>query len=304
METVAFYCYRFIWLQQNIIKRLKRRVWNLALFKMEVILPNFLRQHKSHDAWWYFIKKKRNATPKDTIKPPKDKVDKPNKYFLSELLQISMEELWEVLIVCRLTKSAGKREGIIGQRKLASLIITHNLGDIVALNEKGKQSVMQIGVYGNKSTANSDHCPTTEWKSGKKQPRPLRDASNKFREDLKNFKLEKEKLLIQVHTATLGNTDGVPPVIKSALPIKTVPPSPQPSIEKDADPQMKIIKAFLSKILASPDVMKDPSFFKDGVGSSTIGDLLQQTAAETEKKKAGDKKIEEAISAALRVELF
>jgi hypothetical protein len=53
---------------------------------MEVILANFLRQHKSHDAWRYFIKKKQNATPKDPIKPPKDKVDKPNEYFLSELL--------------------------------------------------------------------------------------------------------------------------------------------------------------------------------------------------------------------------
>jgi hypothetical protein len=49
--------------------------------------------------------------------------------------------------------------------------------------------------------------------------------------------------------------------------------------------------------------MKDPSFFKDGVGS-TIGDLLQQTAAEIEKKKAKDKKIEEAVSAALPVETF
>jgi hypothetical protein len=57
---------------------------------MEVILANFLRQHKSHDAWRYFIKKKRNATPNDPIKPPKDKVDKPNEYFLSELLQISI----------------------------------------------------------------------------------------------------------------------------------------------------------------------------------------------------------------------
>jgi hypothetical protein len=110
---------------------------------MEVILANFLRQHKSHDAWWYCIKKKRNATPKDTIKPPKDKVDKPNEYFLLELLQVSMEELWEVLIACGLAKSAGKRGAILDQRKLASFIIrTHNLGDIVALNEKGKQPVM------------------------------------------------------------------------------------------------------------------------------------------------------------------
>jgi hypothetical protein len=111
-------------------------------------------------------------------------------------------------------------------------------------------------VYSNKSTTDSDHCPTTQWKSGKKQPRPLSNASNKFREDLKNFKLEKEKLLVQVHTATLANTDDVP-VLKTALPIKTVPPLPQPSIEKDAGPQMKIIKAFLSKSFASPDVMKD-----------------------------------------------
>jgi paraquat-inducible protein B len=40
------------------------------------------------------------------------------------------------------------------------------------------------------------------------------------------------------------------------------------------------------------------------VGSSTIGDLLQQTAAEIEKKKEEEEKIEEAASAALRVETF
>jgi hypothetical protein len=65
-----------------------------------------------------------------------------------------------------------------------------------------------------------------------------------------------------------------------------------------------VIKAFLLKILASPDVMKGPSFFKDGVGSSKIGDLLQQAAVEIEKKKAEHKKIEEAVSAPLRVETF
>jgi hypothetical protein len=50
---------------------------------MEAILANFLRQHKSHDALWYFIKMKQNATPNDTTKPPKYKEDKPNEYFLS-----------------------------------------------------------------------------------------------------------------------------------------------------------------------------------------------------------------------------
>ena len=172
---------------------------------MEAILANFLRQHKSHGAWWYVIKMK----PKDTMKPPTDKVDKPNEYFLSELLKISMEELWEVLIACGLAKSVGKRGVLLDRRKLATFITNHNLGDIVALDQKGKQPVMRIGVYGNRSTSNksttdSDHCPTTQWQSGKKQPRPLRDASNKFREDLKNSKLEKEKLLVvhTVHTAT------------------------------------------------------------------------------------------------------
>jgi hypothetical protein len=33
-----------------------------------------------------FHQEKKNTTPKDPIKPPKDKVDKPNEYFLSELL--------------------------------------------------------------------------------------------------------------------------------------------------------------------------------------------------------------------------
>jgi hypothetical protein len=40
------------------------------------------------------------------------------------------------------------------------------------------------------------------------------------------------------------------------------------------------------------------------VGSSIIGDLLQQTAAKIEKKKEEDEKREEAVSAALRVETF
>jgi hypothetical protein len=60
---------------------------------MEAILASFLRQHKSHDAWWYFIKMKPKARPNARTKPPKDKVDKRKEYFLPELLQISMTEL-------------------------------------------------------------------------------------------------------------------------------------------------------------------------------------------------------------------
>jgi hypothetical protein len=278
----------FIWLQKNRIIRLKGRVWNLAFLSMEAILASFLWQHKSHDAWWYYIKMKPSATINDRNKSPKDKVDTLNEYYLSGLLQISMIELWEVLIACGLAKSAGKRGAILDKKKLARFITNHNLGDIVALEEKGKQPVMRIGVYGT-NTNSEDHCPTAQWKSGKKQPRPLRDASNKFREDLKHFKLEKEKLFI-VHTPTPANTD--------------VPPPLEPIFGKNADPKMDLIKVFLSKILASPDDMNDPSFFKNGVGSSTIGDLLQQTAAEIEKKKEEDEKMEEAVSAALRVETF
>ncbi len=267
---------------------MKGRVWNLAFLSMEAILASFLWQHKSHDAWWYYIKMKPSATINDRNKSPKDKVDTLNEYYLSGLLQISMIELWEVLIACGLAKSAGKRGAILDKKKLARFITNHNLGDIVALEEKGKQPVMRIGVYGT-NTNSEDHCPTAQWKSGKKQPRPLRDASNKFREDLKHFKLEKEKLFI-VHTPTPANTD--------------VPPPLEPIFGKNADPKMDLIKVFLSKILASPDDMNDPSFFKNGVGSSTIGDLLQQTAAEIEKKKEEDEKMEEAVSAALRVETF
>jgi hypothetical protein len=105
--------------------------------------------------------------------------------------------------------------------------------------------------------------------------------------------LKKDKLSV-IHTATpLAQTHHVP---------KTIPPPSQPIHGKNADPNMDLIKAFLLEILASPDDMKDPSFFQNGVGSSTIGDLLQQTAAKIEKKKEDDKKREEAVSAALRVE--
>jgi hypothetical protein len=73
---------------------------------MEAILASFLRQHKSQDAWrYYFIKMKPKASPNAKTKPLKDKVDKPKEYFLSELLQISMTELWVVLISCGLAKS-------------------------------------------------------------------------------------------------------------------------------------------------------------------------------------------------------
>jgi hypothetical protein len=65
-----------------------------------------------------------------------------------------------------------------------------------------------------------------------------------------------------------------------------------------------LIKAFLSKILASPNVMQVPSFFKQNIGSSTIAELLQQTAVEIEEKKAEDMKIEERVSAASRAETF
>ena len=106
---------------------------------------------------------------------------------------------------------------------------------------------------------------------------------------LRNFKFEQQKLSV-VYTPTLANTDIAPPL--------------QPIFEENADPKMDLIKAFLSKILASPDVIEDPIFFKHDIGSSIIAELLQQTAVEIEEKKAEDKKIEEAVSAALRVETF
>jgi hypothetical protein len=241
----------FIWLQKSRIIRLKGRVWNLAFLLMEAILASFLWQHKSHDAWCYYIKMKPSATINDRNKPPKDKVDKLNEYFLSGLLQISMIELWEVLIGSGLAKSAGKRGAILDKKKLARFITNHNLGDIDAVEEKGKQPVMRIGVYGTNINS-EDHCPTAQWKSGKKQARPLRHASNKFREDLKNFKLKKDKLSV-IHTATtLAQTHHVP---------ETIPPPSQPIHGKNADPKrMDLIKAFLSKILPSPDNMKDPFF--------------------------------------------
>ena len=64
---------------------------------------------------------KPKASPNAKTKSPKGKVDEPKEYFLSELLQISMTELWEVLISCGLAKSVGKRGPILDQRKLAIL---------------------------------------------------------------------------------------------------------------------------------------------------------------------------------------
>jgi hypothetical protein len=70
------------------------------------------------------------------------------------------------------------------------------------------------------------------------------------------------------------------------------------------DPQhMKVVKDFLSRILASPDAMKDPSFFKIDISHSKMQDIFVETC-EVERKKAADEKKQRAVSLAVHVNTF
>jgi hypothetical protein len=72
---------------------------------MHSIRANFLYSHNHHEAWWFKIKTKPKPNP--DMSSPLDEA--PGEYCLSKLLKITMDELWEVLIDCKLAKQMGKR---------------------------------------------------------------------------------------------------------------------------------------------------------------------------------------------------
>jgi hypothetical protein len=160
------------------------RFWNLTFSKMDFILATFLREHKDNGPWWYYIKIVLTApttTTNDALLP----LDEcPGVFSFSKLLGITMKELWDVLIECKLAKKHGDNLHI-KKDAIKNFIITHGLDDIVEVDVTDKQPVLRIGRYTTTST-NVDHSPVLQWKSGKRPPRHHRDVTKKFREDWNN----------------------------------------------------------------------------------------------------------------------
>jgi hypothetical protein len=152
---------------------------------MKSILANFFRAHHQHQAWWYKLK----ITPQVASHSTKDALlpldEAPGEYCLSKLLEITMNELWTVLIACDLARKRG-RQYIIDREKIKEFITTNELTDLLAFDVKDKEPVLRIGVYTSNSSP-TDHSASTQWRSGKTAPRPIRAAQKKFRDEMNNF---------------------------------------------------------------------------------------------------------------------
>jgi hypothetical protein len=219
-----------------------------------------------------------------------------------------MDELWTVLIDCKLAKETkGTRGNMLDLRRFRDFIILNELTDVLQLDMKDKVHVLRVGVYSS-TTNTTDYSATSQWRSDKRPPRPLRNVAKKFRDDAKEFldmkKLEKEK---SVHKKS------APPTIPShtSLPCCcTSSASPPP-----AGAHHQNLKDFLYKILASPpptDVMEHKSFFKDGISLDKLQSMFVDASFETcelERKKileANDDSIkkEQAVSVAVDIKHF
>jgi hypothetical protein len=74
---------------------------------MDLILADLLRQHKSHDAWWFKMKRSPNAPTinnKDSMLPI---MECHGENSLSQFLGIPMHALWQVLIYCKTAIAEG-----------------------------------------------------------------------------------------------------------------------------------------------------------------------------------------------------
>jgi hypothetical protein len=125
---------------------------------MQSILATFFYAHQNQEAWWYKIKISTKVTiesTNDDLLPPDEA---PGQHCLSKLLGITMNELWEVLLKCKLAKKSGELYRI-DKQQIQQFIETNGLTDILVLGESNKQPVMRIGV------ARSDESAVNQWKS-------------------------------------------------------------------------------------------------------------------------------------------
>jgi hypothetical protein len=251
---------------------------------MKSILADFFRAHHQHEAWWYKIK----ITPKVASHSTNDALlpqdEAPDEHCISKILGIPMLQLWEVLLECKLAKKRGQIH-LIDKEQIKQFIRTNELTDCLFLGESNKVPVMRLGV------SQSDHSAANQWKSGRKPPRPLRHEAKKFRDDMKKyFDNAATKKLVKKNTAT-GTSK---PANKES--------SPTTPIQADSPP-LRNLKMFLSKVLASPDVMQDPSFFKE-MDDSLLHSMLQTCYETCDLERKKEKEQEEAVSAAVPIQNF
>jgi hypothetical protein len=270
---------------------------------MEFILATFLRQHHHHDAWWYKLKISPlilSSSAKDAILPADEA---PGQHCLSKLLGITMNDLWKVLAECNLTRKKGQKE-IIVQQKIQDFINMHDLTNFVAVETKGKEPVLRVGVY-LPTSSKIDHSATSQWRSDKRPPRPLRNAAKKFRDDTTTFLAARKYEAEQKSGKEKSSSDSAAAQQKNNSPgaaDSCSPPAPEEEVQHHQN-----LKDLLSKIIASPSMLEDPSFFKNDLSEKDLQLIFEATCIETccelERRQEMVKK-QKAVSDAVEVKCF